>query len=78
LFWRNAKSPSRVRDHSIYSIFEWIALLSDGGSFSGVEIQLVRVETVGSTEGFAKEATEIQNIQIADGDVVRGVGNFSQ
>jgi len=39
----------------------------------GVEIQLVRVETVGSTEGFAKEATEIQNIQIADGDVPRGI-----
>lgn len=54
----------------------------------GVEVQLVRVETVGSAEGFAKEgyfpfsdvciciillATEIQNIQIADGDVVRGL-----
>ncbi|KAJ8313304.1 hypothetical protein KUTeg_009090 [Tegillarca granosa] len=38
-----------------------------------IEIQLVRVETCGCAEGFAKDATEIQNIQIADGNVVRGV-----
>lgn len=34
----------------------------------------VCLETVGSAEGFAKEATEIQNIQIADGDIPRGLG----
>jgi len=38
-----------------------------------IEIQLVRVETCGCADGFAKESTEIQNIQIADGDVPRGV-----
>lgn len=38
-----------------------------------IEIQLVRVETCGCAEGYAKDATEIQNIQIADGNVVRGV-----
>ncbi|XP_071095137.1 vacuolar protein sorting-associated protein 26C-like [Haliotis cracherodii] len=37
-----------------------------------IEIQLVRVETCGCAEGYAKDATEIQNIQIADGDVCRG------
>jgi len=36
-----------------------------------VEIQLVRVETCGCADGFAKEATEIQNIQIVEGDVCR-------
>jgi len=36
-----------------------------------IELQLVRVETCGCADGYAKEATEIQNIQIADGDVVR-------
>jgi len=36
-----------------------------------VEVQLVRVETCGCADGFAKEATEIQNIQIAEGDVCR-------
>jgi len=36
-----------------------------------IELQLVRVETCGCADGFAKEATEIQNIQIADGDVCR-------
>jgi len=36
-----------------------------------IELQLVRVETCGCADGYAKEATEIQNIQIADGDVCR-------
>ena len=36
-----------------------------------IELQLVRVETCGSAEGYAKEATEIQNVQFADGDVCR-------
>jgi hypothetical protein len=34
-----------------------------------VELQLVRVETCGCAEGYAREATEIQNIQIGDGDI---------
>jgi len=38
-----------------------------------IELQLVRVETCGCADGYAKEATEIQNIQIADGDVCRGL-----
>jgi len=38
-----------------------------------IELQLVRVETCGCLDGYAREATEIQNIQIADGDVARGV-----
>ncbi|XP_070548662.1 vacuolar protein sorting-associated protein 26C-like isoform X2 [Ptychodera flava] len=37
-----------------------------------IELQLVRVETCGCAEGYAKDATEIQNIQIAEGDVCRG------
>ncbi|XP_042213609.1 vacuolar protein sorting-associated protein 26C-like [Homarus americanus] len=40
---------------------------------SSIELQLVRVETCGSTEGYTREASEIQNIQIAEGDVCRGV-----
>lgn len=36
-----------------------------------IELQLVRVETCGCADGYAKEATEIQNIQIADGDACR-------
>mmetsp|Transcript_37772 Transcript_37772/g.60624 ORF Transcript_37772/g.60624 Transcript_37772/m.60624 type:complete len:314 (+) Transcript_37772:96-1037(+) len=35
-----------------------------------VELQLVRVERCPYMEGEAREATEVQNIQIADGDVV--------
>ncbi|XP_055470893.1 vacuolar protein sorting-associated protein 26C isoform X1 [Psammomys obesus] len=38
-----------------------------------VELQLVRVETCGCAEGYARDATEIQNIQIADGDICRGL-----
>jgi len=42
-------------------------------TIKSIELQLVRVETCGCADGYAKEATEIQNIQIADGDVCRGV-----
>ncbi|KAM3958312.1 vacuolar protein sorting-associated protein 26C [Aphomia sociella] len=37
-----------------------------------IELQLVRVETCGCAEGYSRDATEIQNIQIGDGDVCRG------
>jgi len=39
----------------------------------GIELQLVRLETCGCADGYAKEATEIQNIQIVDGDLPRGI-----
>uniref|UniRef100_H3AT27 Vacuolar protein sorting-associated protein 26C n=1 Tax=Latimeria chalumnae TaxID=7897 RepID=H3AT27_LATCH len=38
-----------------------------------IELQLVRVETCGCAEGYARDATEIQNIQIAEGDICRGL-----
>eukprot|EP01012_Entosiphon_sulcatum_P017667 TRINITY_DN2240_c0_g1_i1.p1 TRINITY_DN2240_c0_g1~~TRINITY_DN2240_c0_g1_i1.p1 ORF type:complete len:308 (+),score=39.93 TRINITY_DN2240_c0_g1_i1:20-943(+) len=38
-----------------------------------IELQLVRVEFCAAAEGVAKEATEIQNIQIAEGDVCRNL-----
>eukprot|EP01064_Diplonema_japonicum_P007002 TRINITY_DN14762_c0_g1_i1.p1 TRINITY_DN14762_c0_g1~~TRINITY_DN14762_c0_g1_i1.p1 ORF type:complete len:334 (+),score=45.40 TRINITY_DN14762_c0_g1_i1:69-1004(+) len=38
-----------------------------------IELQLVRVEFCAAAEGVAKEATEIQNIQIADGNIVEGL-----
>ncbi|XP_003740502.1 Down syndrome critical region protein 3 homolog [Galendromus occidentalis] len=38
-----------------------------------IELQLVRVETCGCAEGYSRDATEIQNIQIGEGDVSRGV-----
>ena len=38
-----------------------------------IELQLIRVETCGCTEGYSKDPTEIQNIQIADGDVCHGL-----
>lgn len=37
-----------------------------------IELQLVRVETCGYQDGLAREATEIQNIQVADGPVCYG------
>lgn len=40
-------------------------------TIKSIELQLLRIETVGSSEGFSKERTEIQNIQIGDGDVPR-------
>ncbi|XP_028415571.1 Down syndrome critical region protein 3-like isoform X1 [Dendronephthya gigantea] len=34
-----------------------------------IELQLVRVETCGCAEGYSKDATEIQNIQVGEGNV---------
>ncbi|XP_050355679.1 vacuolar protein sorting-associated protein 26C isoform X1 [Nymphalis io] len=36
-----------------------------------IELQLVRVETCGSADGYSKDATEVQNIQVCEGDVQR-------
>jgi hypothetical protein len=38
-----------------------------------IELQLVRVETCNHVEGETREATEIQNIQIADGNAPRNL-----
>lgn len=38
-----------------------------------IELQLVRVETCGCAEGYSRDATEIQNIQIGEGSVCTGL-----
>ncbi|KAI9588115.1 vacuolar protein sorting-associated protein 26C [Glossina fuscipes] len=38
-------------------------------AIKSIELQLLRIETCGSEEGYAKDATEIETIQIADGNV---------
>ncbi|XP_046746717.1 vacuolar protein sorting-associated protein 26C [Diprion similis] len=38
-----------------------------------IELQLVRVETCGCAEGYSRDATEIQNIQIGEGNVCTGL-----
>nr|CAB3267631.1 Down syndrome critical region protein 3 homolog [Phallusia mammillata] len=42
-------------------------------AIQSVELQLLRVETVGSVEGFAREVSTIQNIEIGSGDICRGL-----
>ncbi|CAG9571455.1 unnamed protein product [Danaus chrysippus] len=37
-------------------------------AIKSVELQLVRVETCGHAEGFSRDATEVQNIQVVCGD----------
>jgi len=39
---------------------------------SSIDLQLIRIETCGCAEGIAREATEIQSIQLASGDVCQG------
>ena len=41
--------------------------------FRSIDIQLVRVEMCGCAEDYSKDATEIQNIQIGEGDICRGM-----
>uniref|UniRef100_A0A6B2LCZ5 Vacuolar protein sorting-associated protein 26C n=1 Tax=Arcella intermedia TaxID=1963864 RepID=A0A6B2LCZ5_9EUKA len=51
----------------------YLVLKSCAEPIKCIELQLVRVETCGCADGWAKEATEIQNIQIADGDIPSGL-----
>lgn len=50
-----------------------VTIESSAAVIKSIELQLVRVETCGCADGYAKEATEIQNIQVAEGDVCRGL-----
>lgn len=38
-----------------------------------IELQLLRVETCGCAEGYSRDVTEIQNVQIGEGDVLRNM-----
>ena len=48
-----------------------IVVETSEAAVKSIELQLVRVETVAYAEGQAREATEIQNVQVADGNVCR-------
>lgn len=50
-----------------------LTVVASEARIRSVELQLVRVETITYAEGQAREATEIQNLQIGDGDVPRGL-----
>eukprot|EP00795_Rhopilema_esculentum_P016314 gene16314-7702_t len=50
-----------------------LVLENSDATIKSIELQLVRVETCGCAEGYAKDATEIQNLQIAEGDICRGM-----
>eukprot|EP01095_Lingulamoeba_sp_RSL-Kostka_P007578 TRINITY_DN2428_c3_g1_i1.p2 TRINITY_DN2428_c3_g1~~TRINITY_DN2428_c3_g1_i1.p2 ORF type:complete len:308 (-),score=87.01 TRINITY_DN2428_c3_g1_i1:1095-2018(-) len=50
-----------------------VVVEESNAQIKSIEVQLVRVETCGCADGFAKESTEIQNIQVCDGDVCRGL-----
>ncbi|XP_055316806.1 vacuolar protein sorting-associated protein 26C [Sitodiplosis mosellana] len=38
-------------------------------AIKSIDLQLLRIETCGSTEGYSRDATEVQTIQLADGNV---------
>ena len=50
-----------------------LTILRSAVDIKSIELQLVRVESCSYMEGEAREATEIQNVQIAEGNVLRGV-----
>ena len=50
----------------------WIAVRFCESRITSLELQLIRVESCATLEALGREATEIQNIQIGDGDVMRG------
>lgn len=82
---QNVKASSRSKipefkfegylDHTTCSINESfsgkLVIKKCAVDIKSIELQLVRVESCTYMEGEAREATEIQNIQIADGNIVR-------
>ena len=50
-----------------------LTVVRSQAAIRSIELQLVRVETCGCAEGYARDPTEIQNIQVAEGDVCRGM-----
>uniref|UniRef100_A0A7S1VAB5 Vacuolar protein sorting-associated protein 26C n=1 Tax=Sexangularia sp. CB-2014 TaxID=1486929 RepID=A0A7S1VAB5_9EUKA len=64
-------------DRSILDVTQpltgWLRVAHCATRIRSIELQLVRVETCGCADGYAKEASEVQNMQIADGDVARDV-----
>lgn len=50
-----------------------ITVVHSAAKIRSIELQLVRVETIAYADGTAREATEIQNLQVGDGDVCRGL-----
>lgn len=55
---------------SIRSFFQ-VTITHCDRTIRSVDVQLLRVETCGGTESTTKEKSEIQTIQIGDGDVLR-------
>eukprot|EP00501_MAST-03F_sp_TOSAG23-6_P000724 GSMAST32.ASY1.ANO1.752.1 assembled CDS len=54
------------------NIFQHFIVIEEcNTAVKSISLQLVRVETVIFSEGEAREATEIQNIQLAEGDICR-------
>jgi hypothetical protein len=51
----------------------YVRILTCNLPITSVEIQLLRCESIAYDESIGRETTEVQNIQIGDGDVPRGV-----
>uniref|UniRef100_UPI00358F60F2 vacuolar protein sorting-associated protein 26C n=1 Tax=Myxine glutinosa TaxID=7769 RepID=UPI00358F60F2 len=51
----------------------WLTLERCDLPLRSIELQLIRVETCGCAEGYGKELSEVQRVQVADGEVCRGL-----
>ena len=58
---------------TLYKMYHGVFVNVQYTPIRSIDIQLVRVETCGCAEGYSKDATEIQNIQIGEGDICRGM-----
>uniref|UniRef100_A0A8C4QCM6 VPS26 endosomal protein sorting factor C n=1 Tax=Eptatretus burgeri TaxID=7764 RepID=A0A8C4QCM6_EPTBU len=51
----------------------WLTLERCDLPLRSIELQLIRVETCGCAEGYGKELSEVQRVQVVDGEVCRGL-----
>ncbi|CAG9328976.1 unnamed protein product [Blepharisma stoltei] len=50
----------------------WLSVMESSKGIKSIELQVIRIESITSNDGTIKEATEVQSLQIADGNVRKG------
>lgn len=50
----------------------WISVMESSKGIKSIELQVIRIESIISADNTIKEATEVQSLQIADGNVRKG------
>ena len=75
----NTLPDFRIEGELLSTVFEldrefdgWVVVVESNKSIKSIDLQLIRIESIFSGDTGFKEPTEVQSLQIADGDVRKG------